>query len=89
MAESRRRTDQAAPDVLVLWYALLLWPTHPGAPITITGEEPDKDYFLIGLGLSARFSGGLSGFIDWQTLEGYDDLWVDSISFGLRWDRVF
>jgi uncharacterized protein with beta-barrel porin domain len=59
------------------------------AQITVTTDAPDKDYFLIGLGVSAQFQNGFSGFIDWQTLEGYDDLKVDTFVFGARWEASF
>jgi len=64
-------------------------PSVPAAPITITTEAPDKDYFLLGIGVSAQFQSGLSGFIDWQSLQGYDDLQVDSVTFGVRWEASF
>mgnify|MGYP002395310753 CR=1 FL=1 len=56
---------------------------------TQTSDRPDRDYLLLGLGVSAQFIRGFSGFIDWQSLQAYDNLTMDSINFGLRWEASF
>lgn len=58
-------------------------------PIAIRTDEPDGGYLLLGLGLSAQFPYGFSGFVDWQTLERYENFEMDSFSFGVRFDRSF
>ncbi len=64
-------------------------PSAPVFPWPLKTDAPDKDYFLLGIGVSAQFRGGVSGFVDWQSLQGYNDLQVDSVTFGLRWEAAF
>lgn len=58
-------------------------------PISIRTDDPDAAYFMLGLGVSAQFPHGISGFVDWQTLESYDDLWIHNYSFGVRFETSF
>ena len=57
--------------------------------LAITTDDPDDRYFQIGVGVSAQMTNGFSAFVDWQTLEAYDDLWVHNYSFGVRFERLF
>ncbi len=47
-------------------------------------DDYDNDYFLIGLGASAQFANGISGFIQYRQLFGYSDLDVWSLNLGVR-----
>ncbi|MFK7915621.1 MAG: Calx-beta domain-containing protein [Pseudomonadales bacterium] len=62
---------------------------NPSPAIAIRTDDPDDSYVTLGLGVSAQFVNGISGYVDWQTVSAYDDLSVDSLSFGLRWERLF
>lgn len=64
-------------------------PNSPSPVIPIRTDDPDDSYITVGLGVSAQFVNGISGFVDWQKVTQYDDLDSDSISFGLRWERLF
>lgn len=45
-----------------------------GNPFTLTGDDPDRNYFNLGLSLVAILPNGLMPFIDYEGLLGYDDL---------------
>lgn len=47
-------------------------------------DGPDRDYFNLGVGAVAQLPYGMSGYVFYRKLLGYDTLSVDSISFGLR-----
>lgn len=55
-----------------------------GATFTITTDVPDRDWFTIGGGLSAVFAGGMSIFIDYETVIGFADVSDHSITAGAR-----
>lgn len=52
--------------------------------IVIPTDDPDRDYFDLGAGLSTVFPGGIQCFLDYSTVLGYDDLSVHRITAGLR-----
>ena len=54
--------------------------------IIIPTDDPDRDYFNLGLGLSAVLPGGLQGFLDYSTVLGYNDLELHQFVVGLRWE---
>ena len=47
-------------------------------------DEPDRNYFDLGLGVSAQFAQGRSGFISFNRLVGYDNIDSYTISGGVR-----
>ncbi len=49
-------------------------------------DPVDKDYFRLGLGLSARFNRGPSALIQYRTLFGYQNLEDHAITTELRWE---
>ncbi|HRD65267.1 MAG TPA: Ig-like domain-containing protein [Candidatus Competibacter sp.] len=49
-------------------------------------DPVDKDYFRLGLGLSARFNRGPAALLQYRTLFGYRNLEDHAISAELRWD---
>ena len=55
-----------------------------GTIISVTGDEQDKSFFRIGLGLSMILSQGRSGFIYYEKMLGRDRLDQDTLSMGLR-----
>jgi outer membrane lipase/esterase len=52
--------------------------------IVIPTEQPDRNYFRIGVGLSAVFQRGWSGFVNYETLQGLSDTSHHSLLFGMR-----
>ena len=49
-------------------------------------DPVDKDYFRLGLGLSARFDRGPSALVQYRTLFGYRNLEDHAITTELRWE---
>ena len=49
-------------------------------------DPVDKDYFRLGLGLSARFDRGPSALVQYRTLLGYRNLEDHAITTELRWE---
>ncbi|MGB5742853.1 MAG: autotransporter outer membrane beta-barrel domain-containing protein [Sedimenticolaceae bacterium] len=47
-------------------------------------DDPDRDYFELGIGVSAVMRGGLQAFFDYQTLLGYRDLTDHVFTIGIR-----
>jgi uncharacterized protein YhjY with autotransporter beta-barrel domain len=47
-------------------------------------DNPDRNYFELGLGVSAVVRGGLQAFFDYQTLLGYSDLTDHIFTVGIR-----
>jgi outer membrane autotransporter protein len=52
----------------------------------IETDDPDRDYFRLGLGVSAVFPYGWSGFVNYNTVLDKQD-WTDHlIDVGARWE---
>jgi len=47
-------------------------------------DDPDRNYYVVGLGVSAVFARGRSAFVSYQGLIGYEDLENHAITAGLR-----
>jgi outer membrane autotransporter protein len=58
--------------------------TNPTPAITVSAEEPDESYLLLAAGLAAEFRHGISGYVQYERLEGLEFLEADSLAFGLR-----
>lgn len=58
--------------------------TTGGQEFKIDTEEPDRNYFNVGLGLSATFAKGWSGFISYDSLLGYERTSNHQIMLGGR-----
>ncbi|MEE4376480.1 MAG: Ig-like domain-containing protein [Candidatus Competibacteraceae bacterium] len=52
----------------------------------LTTDPVDKNYFRLGLGLSARFNNGASALIQYRTLFDYDNLNDHAITTEFRWE---
>jgi outer membrane autotransporter protein len=50
----------------------------------IETDEADKNYFNLGIGLSAVFSQGRSGYLFYETRLDQDDVTLNTINAGLR-----
>lgn len=55
----------------------------------IEADTLDTSYFVYGAGITAQFVHGLSGFVNYQALGGYDNLNGEIVSFGMRWEARF
>ncbi len=53
--------------------------TSGGDTFNVVTDEPDKNFFNVGLGISGTFARGVSAFFDYDALLGYDD--IDSHRF--------
>lgn len=49
-------------------------------------DNPDRDFFNLGLGVSATFAQGRSAFIYYETVLGRDDLTQHTVNAGARWE---
>lgn len=59
------------------------------APILVETDQPDQSYWRIATGISAQFQYGVSGYIEYQRLEGFDFISFQDVSIGLRMQRSF
>ena len=50
---------------------------------------PDNNFFRVGAGFSVVLQNGLSGFVDYESLQGYDNLTSNTLTAGLRIERRF
>ena len=53
-------------------------------PFNLQTDDPERNYFNLGVGLSATFAAGKSAFIFYETNLQRDDIELDTISAGLR-----
>jgi outer membrane lipase/esterase len=58
----------------------------PSAATTIqwTTDNPDRNYFNLGVGVAATFARGISAFVFYETVLGYQDVTQHRIAGGLR-----
>jgi outer membrane autotransporter protein len=52
----------------------------------IKTDDPDQNYFLLGLGVAATFRGGRSAYFNYEYLLDHDDLDQESVAAGFRMD---
>ena len=57
---------------------------NPTPPILVTSETPDQSYMLLAVGLAAQFRYGISGYVEYQRLEGLEFINADALSVGMR-----
>ena len=57
---------------------------NPTPPILVRTENPDTSYWRLAAGFSAQFPYGVSGYVEYQRLEGYDRIEFQDVSLGLR-----
>lgn len=58
--------------------------TSSSQSINISTEDPDRDYCKIGLGMSGVFAGGISTYVYYENILGFEDLTAHNISGGIR-----
>lgn len=57
-----------------------------GNILSATTDDPDRDYFELGLGVSAVFRGGMQAFLNYDTLLGFRNLQDHLFTLGARWE---
>lgn len=55
-----------------------------GGVFLIAGDKRDPDYYIGTAGITAQFSGGVAGYIQYSKVFGYRDLTVDNVGAGVR-----
>ena len=58
--------------------------SEPGHQLSVQTEEPDRDFFVVSLSLSAVLRGGNQVFLNYDTLLGYRDITNHIFTFGVR-----
>jgi len=56
---------------------------------SIEADDFDDSWFHAGVGVSATFRHGLSAYIDYDSIIGYDDTELSTLSYGGRWEASF
>jgi outer membrane lipase/esterase len=54
------------------------------APINFRTDDPDRDFFNVGAGLSATFRGGVAAFVYYETVLELEDVTAHSFVLGVR-----
>jgi uncharacterized protein YhjY with autotransporter beta-barrel domain len=57
-----------------------------GQPIRTSTDDPDRDFVNLGVGLAATFPGGVSAFVNYETVLALDDVTRHNITLGVRAD---
>jgi outer membrane autotransporter protein len=58
-------------------------------PILVQTDNPDDSYWRLAAGFSAQFKYGISGYVEYQRLEGFQLLNFQDVSVGLRLQHSF
>jgi outer membrane autotransporter protein len=56
------------------------------APLFILTNQPDRDYFNVGLAVTAQFAQGRSAFISYDALLGYSGVSMNAVNAGVRFE---
>jgi len=64
-------------------------PMDPIPPVQLQTDKPDSDYLSWSVGTSAQFVNGVSGFVNYRSLAGFDDFSMNEITWGLRFEKSF
>ena len=52
--------------------------------LNVTSDDPDKDYFELGLGLSAVFANNIQAFVEYRTTVELENVSADLFTIGIR-----
>lgn len=58
-------------------------------PIVVKSDAIDDSYLRLAVGASAQFKGDVSGYFEYQRLEGYEDVDFHDFTVGLRFQHSF
>jgi outer membrane autotransporter protein len=64
-------------------------PLDPISSVELQTDRPDSDYVSWSVGASAQFVSGVSGFVNYRSLIGFDDFSMNEVTWGLRFERSF
>ena len=73
-----------ADPMTALRYELLADPLQQ--VFTVATDEPDRNYYNVGLGLAAQFARGRSAFISYETVLGRTAVANNAVTAGLRFE---
>lgn len=62
---------------------------NPTPPIIIESDRIDRSYLRLAAGASAQFAFGIAGYVEYQRLEGYEQVKFHDFTVGLRIQRGF
>jgi hypothetical protein len=60
-----------------------------GTEFGFTSDVADTSFYQLGAGFSMVFQGGVSGFVDYESVQGYSGLTSNTLTAGLRIERRF
>lgn len=63
--------------------------SNPTPPIIVQSDEPDQSYWRLAVGFAAQFPYGVSGYVEYQRLEGFEFLQFNDVTVGLRMQHSF
>ncbi len=63
--------------------------SDPTPPIYVQSNEPDQSYFRLAAGVSAQFAYDISGYLEYQRLEGFQFVNFQDFTIGLRIQHSF
>jgi outer membrane autotransporter protein len=63
--------------------------TDPVPPIAVQSDTLDRSYFRLAAGLSLQMKHGLSGYVDYQRIEAFDNVSFQDFTVGLRLQHSF
>jgi outer membrane autotransporter protein len=58
----------------------------PGTTVSIRTQDPDRDYFRLGAGMSATFRGGIAAFLFYDTVVGRANFTNHGFTGGIRFE---
>ena len=64
-------------------------PSSIAGQLQVQAETIDQDYLLWSVGTSLQMVHGLSGYVTYQTTEGYSGLKLQQIAYGMRLEKTY
>ena len=58
--------------------------TDPSVPFTVGSDDPDRDFFNLGLSVTGTFPGGRGSFISYEAVVGKEDVTRHQVNIGFR-----
>ena len=64
-------------------------PSSNAAPLSVQAETIDKNYLLWSVGTSLQLTHGVSGYVNYQSTEGYSGLKLQQVAYGFRLEKTY
>jgi outer membrane autotransporter protein len=64
-------------------------PSNPTPPIQVRSDRPDQSYFRVTAGVSGQFAYGISGYVEYQSLRGFEFVKFNDVAAGFRMQYAF